>query len=62
MTTDGGTTREHTHSRHLEYELRRTIQDAERRYERLASRLAAVDLRAAQVVHRLRAAGRVQTA
>jgi hypothetical protein len=54
--------REHTHSRHLEHELRRAIHDAERRYERLAARLADVDLRASQVVHRLRAAGRVQSA
>ena len=58
MTTDGHT----THSRHLEQELRRTIQDAERHYERLAGRLAALDLRASQVVHRLRAAGRAQSA
>ena len=58
MTTDGRT----THSRHLEYELRRAIHDAERRYERLAGRLAAFDLRASQVVDRLRAAGRVQSA
>jgi chromosome segregation ATPase len=62
MTTDGRTTREHTNSRHLENELRRTIHDAERRYERLAGRLAAADLRASQVVHRLRAAGRLQSA
>ena len=62
MTTDGRKTREHTHSRHLEFELRRTIDDAERRYEQLAGRLAAVDLRASQLVHRLRAAGRIQTA
>ena len=62
MTTDGHGTREHTHSRHLEYELRRTIHDAERRCDQLADRLAAVELRASLVVSRLRAAGRVQSA
>jgi hypothetical protein len=56
MTTD-----RHETFEYLEYELRRAIDEAERRCERLAGRLAAVDLRAAQVVHRLRAAGRVQT-
>ena len=57
MTTDGRETFEH-----LEHELRRAISDAERRCEQLARRLAAVDLRASQVVHRLRAAGRIQPA
>jgi hypothetical protein len=57
MTTDGHETLEH-----LEYELRCAIDEAERRCEQLARRLAAVDLRASQVVHRLRSAGRIQSA
>ena len=56
------TTERHETFEYLEYELRRAIDEAERRCEQLAGRLAAVDLRASQVVHRLRAAGRVQTA
>jgi hypothetical protein len=46
----------------LEYELRRAIDEAERRYEQLAARLTAVDRRASEVVHRLRAAGRIRPA
>ena len=57
MTTEGHETREY-----LEYELRRAIAEAERRCEQLAGRLAALELRATQVVHRLRAAGRIQPA
>jgi hypothetical protein len=57
MTTEGHETRES-----LEYELRRAIDEAERRYEQLAARLTALDRRASQVVHRLRAAGRIRPA
>jgi hypothetical protein len=57
MTTEGHETREH-----LERELRRAIAEAERRCDQLASRLAAMDLRASQVAHRLRAARRIQPA
>lgn len=57
MTTEGHETRES-----LEYELRRAIDEAERRYEQLAARLTAVERRASQVVQRLRAAGRIRPA
>ncbi|HWM12556.1 MAG TPA: hypothetical protein VNO82_24565 [Solirubrobacteraceae bacterium] len=57
MTTDGHETREY-----LERELHRAIAEAERRCDQLASRLAAVDLRASQVATRLRAARRIQPA
>ena len=69
MTTDGRSheTRDDARSRHLEYErcrelLDRAIAEAERHCEQLAVRLTAVDRRASQVVHRLRAAGRIQPA